>query len=81
METFISGTLAFLENSGAKRVRVDTEETSSILDKDRRCFSLVYLHELHADIPFFLRFLDFSPVIRINCEFEEQLQRALQNLQ
>jgi hypothetical protein len=42
METFISGTLAFLENSGAKRVRGDTDETSSILDKDRRCFSLDY---------------------------------------
>ena len=41
----------------------------------------IILHELHAYIRFLLRFLDFSPVIRINCEFEEQLQRALQNLQ
>jgi hypothetical protein len=36
MESFIS-TLAFLENSGSKRVRDDVEDhSSSTIDKDRR---------------------------------------------
>lgn len=36
MENFISGTLAFLENSGAKRVRDNVEDGSPAIDKDRR---------------------------------------------
>ena len=37
MNSFISGTLAFLENSCVKRVRDDTEEGCSTYEKDRRC--------------------------------------------
>jgi hypothetical protein len=36
METFLSGTLAFLENSCVKRLRHDTQENGSTLEKDRR---------------------------------------------
>jgi hypothetical protein len=36
MESFISGTLAFLENSGSKRVRDDIEDRISTIEKDRR---------------------------------------------
>jgi hypothetical protein len=36
MESFISGTLAFLENSCVKRVRDDMEPDSSSHEKDRR---------------------------------------------
>jgi hypothetical protein len=36
METFLSGTLAFLENSCVKRLRQNTQENGSTLEKDRR---------------------------------------------
>jgi hypothetical protein len=36
MENFISGTLAFLQNSGAKRTRDDVEGCGATVEKDRR---------------------------------------------
>ena len=76
MESFIS-TLAFLENSGSKRVRDDVEDhSSSTIDKDRRQVK----NRFHPCALFAVVFVQYLTGARINREFEEQLQSALQDL-